>query len=102
MAQLIQLADGVMNRMEIEVSRDVIGVLIVCGMLHRAEVVDLHSSWHNHHAAGMLAGSALDAGTSRRQSGLLSPVHHSTLCFRRISLQSRYRFSPPPWQWFRL
>ena len=47
MAQLIQLADGVMNRMEIEVSRDVIGVLIVCGMLHRAEVVDLHSSWHN-------------------------------------------------------
>ena len=81
MAQLIQLADGVMNRMEIEVSRDVIGVLIVCGMLHRAEVVDLHSSWHNHHTAGMLAGSALDAGTSRRQSGLLSPVHHSTLAF---------------------
>ncbi len=57
-------------------------------MLHRAEVVDLHSSWHNHHTAGMLAGSALDAGTSRRQSG------SSALCII-VPLLSAYFFTKP-------
>lgn len=57
-------------------------------MLHRAEVVDLHSSWHNHHAAGMLAGSALDAGTSA------ASLASSALCII-VPLPSAYFFTKP-------
>lgn len=46
-AELVQLTNGIVNGMEVEVRGDVIGILVVCGVLHRAEIVDLFALWHD-------------------------------------------------------
>ena len=52
-----------------------VGVLLVVGrVLHRAEVVDLHAPGDDDHAAGVLAGGALDARAPQGQALFLGPV----------------------------
>ena len=79
MPQLVELADGIVNRVEVEVRGDVVGVLVVGRVLHRAEIVNLHPARHNNHAARVLAGGALDAGAAGGQAQLLRAVQHRPL-----------------------
>ena len=73
-AQLIQLEQGVVEIFEFEVGGQQTARHIVRRMLDGAEIVDLVGVGHDHHAAGMLAGGALNAGAAQRQAVLLSVV----------------------------
>ena len=68
--------------MEVEVCCDIIGIWVVGRMLHWAELKNIVSSRHDHHAARMLARGALDAGTADRQALLLCAVQNHVVFFR--------------------
>ena len=75
MAQLVQLEQGVVEVLELEVGGQQTVRHIVRRMLDGAEIVDLIGVRHDDHAAGMLAGGALDAGAALGQPVLLRPVY---------------------------
>ena len=64
MSQLVELGDGVVDGMEVEVRGDVVRLHIVGRVLHRTEVKDLVGARYNDHAAGVLTRCALDAGAA--------------------------------------
>ncbi|MPM09307.1 hypothetical protein SDC9_55623 [bioreactor metagenome] len=68
MAEHIELQEVGLHGVIFEVSDDDIGTAVVRRVLDRAEVVDLLVLGDDHHAAGMLAGRALDPGTAQRQT----------------------------------
>ena len=73
-AQHIQLQEVGLHGVVFEVGGDDIGVRVIGGMLHRAEVVDLFVLGDDHHAAGVLAGGPLHAGAALGQAQHLRPV----------------------------
>ena len=77
MPELVELADRVVNRVEVEVGRDVVGILVVGRVLHRAEVVDLLALRDDDHAARVLARRALDAGAGDRKALFLRLVQRA-------------------------
>ena len=79
-SQLVQLAHVVVDGVEVKVGGDVVVFLVVGGVLHRAEVVDLHAPGDDNHAAGVLARGALDARTAQSQALLLRLVQGDALC----------------------
>ena len=74
-AQHVQLEQVGLHGVIFEVSGNDVAVGIVGGVLHRTEVVDLPVLGDDHHAAGVLAGGALDAGAALGQPVLLRPVY---------------------------
>ena len=68
MTELVELSDGIMDRMEIKVSRNIIRITLIGRMLNGTEVIDLHTARNNDHSAGMLTRCALYAGTACRQT----------------------------------
>ena len=76
-AQLVQLEQGVVEVLELEVSGQQAARHIVRRVLDGAEVIDLIGIRHDDHAAGMLAGGTLDAGTAQRQAVLFRVVDRS-------------------------
>ena len=80
-AELVQFTDGIVNGMEVEVRGDVIGILVVCGVLHRAEIVDLFALWHDDHAARVLARGALDARAGNGKAFFLRAGKHAGALF---------------------
>ena len=56
MSEDIQLEDGIVQGVEVEVGGHNIGVDIICRMLNRREIKHLIIIWHNNHAARMLTG----------------------------------------------
>ena len=81
MAELVQLTDGIVNGMEVEVRGDVIGILVVCGVLHRAEIVDLFALWHDDHAARVLARGTFDARAGNGKAFFLRAGKHARTFF---------------------
>ena len=77
MTQLVQLEQGVVEVLELEVSGQQAARHIVRRVLDGAEVIDLIGIRHDDHAAGMLAGGTLDAGTAQRQAVLFRVVDRS-------------------------
>ena len=79
-SQHIQLQEVTLHGVIFEVGGDNVAVGVVGGVLHGTEVVDLLVLGNNHHASGMLAGGALDAGAADGQAiffrlgGHLSPL----------------------------
>lgn len=80
-AELVQLTNGIVNGMEVEVRGDVIGILVVCGVLHRAEIVDLFALWHDDHAARVLARGAFDARAGNGKAFFLRAGKHTGTFF---------------------
>ena len=74
MSELVELGDGVVYRMEIEVSRDVVGLHIVGRMLNGTEVEHLVRARNNDHSSRVLTGCALNAGAALREPLDLSLV----------------------------
>ena len=81
MPELVELADRVVDRVEVEVRRDVVGVLVVGRVLHRAEIVDLLPLRDDDHAARVLARRALDAGAGDRKALFLGLVQRAPALF---------------------
>ena len=81
-AELVELADRVMDGMEVEVRRNVVGILVVGRVLHGAEIVDLIPLRYDNHAAGMLARGALDAGAADGQPLFLRTVQRDAAFLR--------------------
>ncbi len=75
MAQLVQLEQGVVQVLELEMGGQQTARHVIRRVLDGAEIVDLIGVRHNDHAAGVLAGGTLDAGTAQRQAVLLGVVH---------------------------
>ena len=75
MAQLVQLEQRIMEILEFEVGGEQAALHIVGGVLDGAEIVNVEGVRHNHHAAGMLAGGALDAGAADAKAVFLGAVH---------------------------
>ena len=74
MAQHIQLQKVFLHGVVFKMGGDLVGVGIVGGMLHRAEIPNLILLGDDHQAAGMLAGGTPYPHAARGQSGLLGPV----------------------------
>ena len=74
MAQLVQLEQGVVEVLELEMRREQAARHIIRRVLDGAEIVDLVGVGHNDHAAGVLAGGALDTGAAQGQAVLLGVV----------------------------
>ena len=68
MSQFVQLQDGIMERVEIEVGGQNIRFHIICRMLYRREVIHIVITGHNHHAAGMLTSGTLDSSAANRKA----------------------------------
>ena len=64
MSQLVELGNGVVDGMEVEVRGDVVRLHIVGRVLHRTKIKDLVGARYNDHAAGVLTRCALDAGAA--------------------------------------
>ena len=77
MAQLVQFEQGVVQILELEVGGQQAARHVIGRVLDGAEVVDLVGVGHDDHAAGVLAGGALDAGAAQRQAVLLGVVDRS-------------------------
>ena len=75
--QLVQLEQGVVEVLELEVSGQQAARHIVRRVLDGAEVIDLIGIRHDDHAAGMLARGTLDAGAAQRQAVLFRVVDRS-------------------------
>ena len=73
-AQLVQLEQGVVEVLELEMRREQTARHIIRRVLDGAEIVDLVGIGHNHHAAGVLSGGALDTGAAQGQAVLLGVV----------------------------
>ena len=76
-AQLVQLEQGVVQILELEVSGQQAARHVVRRVLDGAEIVDLVGVRHNDHAAGVLTRGALDAGAAQSQAVLLGVVHRA-------------------------
>ena len=76
MPQVIQLENGIVNGMEVEMRRQDVGIGIVRRMLHRGEILGFPVVGHDHHAAGVLAGGAFDATAAKRQPVDLGVIQH--------------------------
>ena len=74
-AQLVQLEQGVVQILKLEMGGQQTARHVICRVLDGAEIVDLVGVRHNHHAAGVLTGGALDAGAAQRQAVFLGVVH---------------------------
>ena len=77
MAQFVQLEQGIVQVLELEVGGQQTARHIVRRVLDGAEIVRLIGIRHDDHAAGMLAGGTLDAGTAQRQAVLFGVVDRS-------------------------
>ena len=75
MAQLVQLEQGVVQVLKLEMGGQQTARHVIRRVLDGAEIVDLVGVRHDHHAAGVLAGGALDAGAAQRQAVFLGVVH---------------------------
>ena len=64
MSENVELQNGIMQRVKVEVGRDNIGIDIVRRMLNRCKVKHLIIIWHNDHAARMLSGRTFYSGTA--------------------------------------
>ena len=64
MAELVELGDGVMDGMEVEVGGDVVGRHIVRRVLNRTEIVDVVRPRHNNHSARVLTCGSLNTGAA--------------------------------------
>ena len=73
-AQLVQLEQGIVEVLELEMRREQAARHIIRRVLDGAEIVDLVGIGRNHHAAGVLAGGALDTGAAQGQVVLLGVV----------------------------
>ena len=74
MAQFVQLEQGVVQVLELEVGGQQAARHVICRVLDGAEIVDLVGVRHNDHAAGVLTGGTLDAGAAQRQAVFLGVV----------------------------
>ena len=74
-AQLVQLEQGVVQVLELEMGGQQTARHVICRVLDGTEIVDLVGVRHNDHAAGVLAGGTLDAGAAQRQAVFLGVVH---------------------------
>ena len=77
MAQFVQLEQGIVQVFEFEVGGQQAARHVIGRVLDGAEIVDLVGIRHNDHAAGMLAGGTLDAGSAQRQAVLFRVVDRS-------------------------
>ena len=77
MAQFVQLEQGIVQVLELEVGGQQVACHIVRRVLDGAEIVDLVGVRHNDHAAGVLTRGALDAGAAQSQTVLLRMVHRA-------------------------
>ena len=60
MAELVKLQNSIVNRMEIEVGCYNIAVYIVCGVLHRAKIINSLVTRHNNHTRRVLTCGAFN------------------------------------------
>ena len=74
MAQLVQLEQRVVQVFEFKVGGQQAALHVVRRVLDGAEVVNIKGIGHDHHAAGMLTGGALDAGAANDQAVFLGTV----------------------------
>ena len=81
-AQFVQLEQRVVEVFELEVGGQQAARHVIGRVLDGAEIVDLVGVGHDDHAAGMLAGGALDAGAAQRQAVLLGVVDRSPPLFQ--------------------
>ena len=70
-AQHIQLQQVALHGVVLKVGGDDVRVGVIGGVLDRTEVIDFFILGDDHHAAGVLAGGALDPGTADGQAVLL-------------------------------
>ena len=75
MAQFVQLEQGVVQVLKLEVGGQQTARYVIRRVLDRTEIVDLVGVRHDHHAAGVLTCGALDAGAAQRQAVFLGVVH---------------------------
>ena len=68
MAQLIQLEQRIVQVFKFKVGRQQTALDVVRRVLDGAEVVNVEGIRHNDHAAGVLAGRALDADAAEREA----------------------------------
>ena len=69
MPQNIQFNKTVVNAVIIIVGGDGVAVFVICGTVHRRNIMNIHIAGYNHNAARMLTCSALNAGKSSYQTG---------------------------------
>ena len=74
MAQLVQLEQRVVQVFEFKVGGQQAALHVVRRVLDGAEIVDVEGVRHDDHAAGVLAGGALDAGAADAQAVFLGAV----------------------------
>ena len=79
--QVIQLQDGIVNRMEIEVSGDDTRIHLARRVLNGTEILYLIVVGHNHHTTGMLTGGTLNAGATDSQAIQLGRAKYQTTFF---------------------
>ncbi|SCH49485.1 Uncharacterised protein [uncultured Faecalibacterium sp.] len=76
-AQFVQLEQGIVQVLELEVGGQQAACHIIRRVLDGTEIVDLVGVRHNDHAAGVLTRGALDAGAAQSQAVLLRMVHRA-------------------------
>ena len=80
--QFVQLEKSIVEVFELEVGGQQAARHVIGRVLDGAEVVDLVGVGHDDHAAGVLAGGALDAGAAQRQAVLLGVIDRSPPLFQ--------------------
>ena len=79
MSELIKFCNCIVNRMEVEVSGNIVGLHIVCRVLNRTEVVNFACSRYNNHTARVLTRCTLNARTAESKSLDFSLMKNHTL-----------------------
>ena len=78
-AKNIQLNQTVVDAVIIIVCRDGFAGLVIGRTVHRRDIVNIHITRHNHDAAWMLAGRALDACQTAHERSNLRRMHGNAL-----------------------
>ena len=67
-AEVVELEDGIVKRMEVKVSSAMNGIRVISRMLNGSEILGIHIVRNDNHAAGMLACGALYAHAAESQA----------------------------------
>ena len=78
-SQHIQLQDVGLHGVVFEMGGDGVGIVGVCRVLHRAEILHILVVRDHHQAAGVLAGGAADANAAQGQAVFLRPAGHDAV-----------------------